>query len=180
MSATTGRGPVRGLAATALLAAALGLTACMPGNAPIEHFAGVPMVEQEVTPPSQGEAEGEAEAEDEVGAGPEREEEGGPQMVELEVTEGEPQAVYLEDGTRIALVLWGSSTCPPVGSAMNVVGDRENGNSVRVELVPIPDDRVCTADFVPHTSIFWTPVYVTTTQPLQILVGEEELTLPVK
>jgi hypothetical protein len=180
VSVTIAKHPFRAAAAVFIVAATLGLSACMPAAGPIEHFSGVPMVEQEVEPVDEGQAEGEAEEEDQDGAGPGQEEEAGTPMVELEVTEGEPQAVYLEDGTRIALVLWGSSGCPPVGSTINVVNDSESSNAVRVELVPIPEDTVCTTDFVPHTTVFWTPVDVTTTQPLQILVGEDELTLDVK
>lgn len=170
MTVTTARAITRAAVAAAVLAAVLGLSACMPGPDPIEHFAGVPLIAPEFVPAPEGEGEAEGEAE----------EEGEVELVELEVSEGEARAIYLEDGGRIALVLWGSSTCPPVGTSMTVVEDAEAGNSVRVDLASIPADRPCTADFVPHTTVFWTPVDITTTQPLRITVGGEEVILPVK
>lgn len=170
----TGSPFLRFAVASAVLVAAFGLSACNPGPEPIEHFAGVPLIAPEFEPEPEGETGGEAEGEAAA------EEEAEVELVELEVSEGEARAIYLEDGGRIALVLWGSSSCPPVGTAMTVVADAESGNAVRVELVSYPEDQPCTQDFVPHTTVFWTPVYITTTQELRIEVGDEEVILPIK
>ena len=115
---------------------ALSLAGCASPTA-IEDFSGLPQV-----PVAQA-----AGAEEEAGA----------ELEELEVDEGETVVVYLDYGDRLALVTWGSSTCPVVGSDIVVTEDQHSGNSVRIETVPIPDDAVCTSDFVPHTTIFGTP-----------------------
>ena len=88
--------------------------------------------------------------------------------------------VYLDYGDRLALVTWGSSTCPVVGSDIVVTEDQHSGNSVRIETVPIPADAICTADFVPHTTIFGAPEQTTTTQPLNVEVNGEKIVVPVK
>ena len=138
---------------------ALSLAGCASPTA-IEDFSGLPQV-----PVAQA-----AGAEEEAGA----------ELEDLEVDEGETVVVYLDYGDRLALVTWGSSTCPVVGSDIVVTEDQHSGNSVRIETVPIPDDAVCTMDFVPHTTIFGTPENTTTTQPLNVDVNGEEIVVPVK
>lgn len=96
-----------------------------------------------------------------------------------ENTDGAPQAFYLADGGRLAVVLWGSSTCPLVGTDISVVKAADDGNEVKVNVAPLPD-RPCTMDFVPHTTVFWTPVETTTTKPLIVHVLEESIVVPVK
>lgn len=107
-------------------------------------------------------------------------EEAEPELEELDVPEGETSVVYLDYGDRLALVTWGSSTCPVVGTDIVVVEDANSGNSVRIETEPIPDDAICTADLVPHTTIFGTPENTTTTKPLLVEVNGEEIEVPVK
>lgn len=135
---------------------ALSLAGCASPTA-IEDFSGLPVVPVA--------AEGE-EAE--------------PELEELEVPEGETSVVYLDYGDRLALVTWGSSTCPVVGTDIVVVQDANSGNSVRIETEPIPADAICTADLVPHTTIFGTPENTTTTKPLLVEVDGEEIEVPVK
>jgi hypothetical protein len=43
-----------------------------------------------------------------------------------------------------------------------------------------PEDEICTADFVPHTTLFWTPTDVSTTEPLTVEVSGYEITVPIK
>ncbi|MGO7983800.1 hypothetical protein ACC691_38815, partial [Rhizobium johnstonii] len=62
-------------------------------------------------------------------------------------------AAWLENGSSIAIVLYGSSGCPSVGQSMVV----RASNSLRVTTVPIPADKACTADYAPHTTVFPTP-----------------------
>ncbi len=138
--------------------AAVVLSGCA-SNTPIEDFAGLPQV-----PVAAGETE----------AGQE------PVMQDVEVPDGEPSAVYLDNGDQIAVILWGSSTCPPVGSRLVVLEDANSGNSVRLDVAEIPADAVCTADIVPHTTVFGAPQQTTTTKPLTIAVGDQEITLAVK
>jgi hypothetical protein len=90
------------------------------------------------------------------------------------------QAFWMGDGEQLAVSVWGSSTCPAVGRSIDVVDSMADGNSVKVSLDAIADDKVCTRDFVPYTTVFWTPLIVTTTQPLQIEVGGQTVTLPIK
>ena len=150
----------------ATILAVLGVTtlAGCASNTPIEDFPGVPLVPVAATGEERCRGRGEPE----------------PELEEVEVPEGEPHAVYLDYGDRMAIVLWGSSTCPPVGSHIVVVEDQFNGNAVRLEVAEIPADQICTADLVPHTSVFGTPQSVTTTQPLRIDIDGEEIVLPVK
>ncbi|QTX05555.1 hypothetical protein [Agromyces archimandritae] len=97
-----------------------------------------------------------------------------------EGTIGEPQAVWLESGGKIAVTLYGSSTCPYVGTDIRVVDDKTAGNTVAVDVPALPEDQACTMDLVPHTTVFWTPMNVTTTQDLTVQVMDETLTIPVK
>ncbi|GAA2982359.1 hypothetical protein JOD63_002515 [Microbacterium terrae] len=92
-----------------------------------------------------------------------------------EVT-GEPQAFYLDDGGAIAIVLWGSSACPPIAASMTVVEDASSGNRVEVALES-PPSGACTDDLAPHTSAFATPADVTTTEPLTITLPDAEIVL---
>ena len=95
---------------------------------------------------------------------------------ELEVEPGQAAATYLENGVNFAVVLWGSSTCPPVGERLHVLPDEPN--AVRIDLREIPQDRPCTMDLVPHTTVFGTKT--STVEPLVIHVGDETIELPVK
>ncbi len=90
------------------------------------------------------------------------------------------QAFWLHEGSQIAVSISGSSGCPVIGSDIKVVEPKNEGNTVEIVTVPIPQDKICTMDFVPHTSVFWTPANVSTTQELTVRVEGQELTLPVK
>ena len=103
---------VRHVGALLAVLGALSLSGCASPTA-IEDFSGLPQV-----PVAQA-----AGAEEEAGA----------ELEELEVDEGETVVVYLDYGDRLALVTWGSSTCPVVGSDIVVVEDADSGNSVRIE-----------------------------------------------
>jgi hypothetical protein len=84
-----------------------------------------------------------------------------------------PFASWQSDGERIALTLYGSSGCPPIGESMRV----RSSNSLVVELETIDPNTACTADYAPHTTVFGTPSDVTTTSDVTILVGDETITL---
>lgn len=89
------------------------------------------------------------------------------------------EASWFHRGAEIAITIWGSSTCPVSGNWIHVVEPRGEGNTVSIDLNPVSDGP-CTVDYVPHTTLFYTPGAVTTTEPLRILVAGEELVLPVK
>ncbi|KQQ95787.1 hypothetical protein ASF62_04700 [Leifsonia sp. Leaf325] len=94
-------------------------------------------------------------------------------------TDGAPQAFYLNDGGELAVVLWGSSTCPYIGTDISVVKEADEGNEVEVAVAPLPD-QPCTMDLVPHTTVFWTPTKTTTTKPLIVRVLDAVIEVPVK
>ncbi|KQX08019.1 MULTISPECIES: hypothetical protein [unclassified Leifsonia] len=99
---------------------------------------------------------------------------GGPKGV---VDRGEsalaPYASWLDSGEQIALTLYGSSGCPPIGERMRVA----SSNSLVVSVVPIPPDKACTADYAPHTTVFATPEDVTTDSDVSIRVDDQSITL---
>ncbi|WP_129586596.1 hypothetical protein [Microterricola viridarii] len=94
-------------------------------------------------------------------------------------TTGAPEAAWVSEGDKIAITLFGSSTCPLVASTINVVKKAHEGNAVSIDVPPLPD-KPCTMDLVPHTTEFWTPQDVTTTKPLQITVLDQTIELPIK
>lgn len=105
---------------------------------------------------------------------------GAPENVEIDGDfTGAPVASWQQYGQKIAITLFGSSTCPLVGSTINVVKKAEDGNVVSIDVAPLPD-RPCTMDLVPHTTEFWTPENITTTQPLEIQVLDQKVILPIK
>jgi hypothetical protein len=99
---------------------------------------------------------------------------------ESEADDSGIQAFWLEEGDSIAIAISGSSTCPVIGSRLNVIEQAGEGNIVEVKPEAQPADQVCTMDFVPHTTTFPTPNDVTTTEPLVVRVGDKEVTVPIK
>ena len=157
-----------GLIAVALSSVFL-LSACNPSGNAASDFPGLPVEADaapvDVDPESGGEIEDPAEGETEGG-----------QFTETD----EPQVAWFEEGGQIALVMYGSSTCPSVGKEIRVLEKAGEGNRVAIDLVQRPEDEICTADFVPHTTLFWTPVDVTTTEPLVVEVAGSEVEIPIK
>ena len=157
-----------GLAAVALASVFL-LSGCNPSGQAAENFSGLPVAEEaapvDVDPESGGELDDPAEEEVE-----------GPTWEESD----QPQVAWWEEGGQLALVVYGSSTCPTVGQEIRVLEPAGAGNRVAIDLVQRPDDEVCTMDFVPHTTIFWTPVEVTTTEPLVVEVAGFDVEVPIK
>ena len=142
-----------GLIAVALSSVFL-LSACDPPPEAAEDFAGLPEAE-EATVVDQEQATG-----------------GDP--------DGSPYVIWWAEGEQLALVFYGSSACPTVGEEIRVLEEADEGNRVAIDLVQRPDDEICTMDFVPHTTLFWTPYDVTTTEPLVVEVAGYEITVPLK
>lgn len=153
------------LAAVALASVFL-LSACAPGTAPVEDFSGLPSDAQS----DHSEGEGETAADDANADAEEGEEEA--------VDQGPLAAAWLEQGGKIAVTVWGSSSCPIVGTGIKVVKPFGEGNTVEVA-VEQRGGEVCTMDYVPHTTVFWTPMNVTTTEDLTVIatgkVGDQQL-----
>lgn len=151
------------------LASVFLLSGCNPSGQAAENFSGLPVAEEaapvDVDPESGGEIDDPAEEEVE-----------GPTFEESD----QPQVAWWEEGGQLALVIYGSSTCPTVGQEIRVLEPAGEGNRVAIDLVQRPDDEVCTMDFVPHTTIFWTPVEVTTTEPLVVEVAGFDVEVPIK
>lgn len=151
------------------LASVFLLTACNPSGNAAEDFSGLPVAEEaapvDVDPESGGEIGDAAEAEVE-----------GPAFEDSD----QPQVAWWEEGGQLALVIYGSSTCPTVGKEIRVLEEAGAGNRVAIDLVQRPDNEVCTMDRVPHTTIFWTPVEVATTEPLIVEVAGYEVEVPIK
>ncbi|MDR5698473.1 hypothetical protein [Agromyces aerolatus] len=147
----------RAALAGAALASVFLLAACAPGTSPAESYQGEPEVEHIV-------------AEDEEGAAEE----------DTHAVEGETSAVWLQQGGQLAITTWGSSGCPIVGTDIKVIEPRGEGNTVEIVTKEYPEDQICTMDFVPFTTVFWTPLDVTTTEPLTVLIEGEEIEVPVK
>jgi hypothetical protein len=169
----TSRTDVRRLLLAGLaVASALLLTACNPGSGVVEDFPGLPVLDE------QAESEGENEETD-LGGSTENELDEDDAVEVPEPTGDEPYVQYLQNGGRLAITIWGSSTCPVVPTELRVTAEAGEGNAVEAEL-PEPEDGPCTADFVPHTTVFWTPVYVSTTEPLEVTIGDQVVTVPVK
>ena len=66
-----------------------------------------------------------------------------------------------------------------LGAGLELEKEAGEGNAVSIEVPPLPD-QPCTMDLVPHTTEFWTPQDVTTTEPLEITVLEQTIVLPTK
>ena len=94
--------------------------------------------------------------------------------------DGRPHAMWLHEGGQIAVITYGSSSCPLVGESLDVVKPAGEGNVVRVNLAAIPEDKACTRDLVPHTTVFYTPQDSATYEPLTVEIGEAKVTVPVK
>jgi hypothetical protein len=143
--------------AGAALASVFVLSGCNPPSSPAESYPGEPVVEHVVE-------------EDEEGAAEEEE----------HAIEGETSAVWLQQGAKLAVTTWGSSTCPVVGTDIKVVEPAGEGNVVEIVTKEYPEDAVCTMDFVPYTTEFWAPTKVSATEVLTVRIQGEELEVEVK
>ncbi|MFK4728776.1 hypothetical protein ROT00_03730 [Agromyces mediolanus] len=136
--------------AAAALASVFLLSACAPGTSPVENFPGLPESEH-------GEAGHETGGE-----------------------ESALQAQWLELGGKLAVTTFGSSTCPIIGTDIKVIEPAGEGNTVEIVVPEQDETKPCTMDYVPHTTVFWTPMNVTTTEKLTVRLGEQQFVLPIK
>lgn len=64
----------------------------------------------------------------------------------------QPVAIWTDNRETLTVVTWGSSSCPPVPTAL----DLESAMLLNLRFAP-PVDEVCTADFAPTSHVFATP-----------------------
>ncbi|WP_243062247.1 hypothetical protein [Humibacter sp. RRB41] len=67
---------------------------------------------------------------------------------------GAPFSVWLKGGDQFSVTLYGSSTCPPRVTRFALTGHN------KMELTvpdPAAKGKICTMDYVPHTTVFSTP-----------------------
>lgn len=88
---------------------------------------------------------------------------------------GASWAAWLDDGAQFAIVLYGSSTCPPTVDHIRAGGDA----TITATLAPAPGG-ICTHDFVPHTTVFTTPQGTTKTSEVSVELPDQTLTLPAR
>jgi hypothetical protein len=86
---------------------------------------------------------------------------------------GAPFSVWLKDGARFTVTLYGSSTCPPIGTAIETTGK----NKVTVAVAKPPKNQPCTMDYVPHTTVFATPSAVDPHSDVKVTVQDIRFTL---
>ncbi|WP_431245614.1 hypothetical protein [Leifsonia xyli] len=88
---------------------------------------------------------------------------------------GASWAAWLEEGTQFAIVLYGSSTCPPKVQNVEATGPK----TIKAILAPAPGG-ICTRDFVPHTTVFATPDRIGKGVSVTVELPDATLTLPVR
>ncbi len=64
----------------------------------------------------------------------------------------QPVAVWTDNRETLTVVTWGSSSCPPVPTALEL----EAAMQLNLRFGP-PTEQVCTADFAPTSHVFTTP-----------------------
>jgi hypothetical protein len=86
-----------------------------------------------------------------------------------------PVIAWVNDGQYLAVITYGSGSCPDGPQSIRVVADQE----VEVRLGPFfPGRDVCTADLGPYVTVVKLPQGVTPAKPLTARFGSNEATLP--
>jgi hypothetical protein len=81
---------------------------------------------------------------------------------------------WVNDGEYLAIVAYGSGSCPNGPHNISVVGDQK----LEVRVGPLfPDRDVCTADLGPHVTVVEIPEGITPTKPLVARFEDREVTL---
>lgn len=88
---------------------------------------------------------------------------------------GASWAAWLQDGAQFAIVLYGSSSCPPKVANIAATGD----DTITATLAPAPGG-ICTRDYVPHTTVFTTPDRITKTAQVSVVLPDATLMLPAR
>jgi hypothetical protein len=85
---------------------------------------------------------------------------------------GAPWAAWSQNGAQFTVTLYGSSTCPPVGTKYTVTGKQQ----LKITLKDW-GKRPCTQDYVPHTTVFSTPKAVDSSLAVRITAQQVAFTL---
>lgn len=64
----------------------------------------------------------------------------------------QPVAVWTDNRETLTVVTWGSSSCPPIPTALEL----EAAMQLNLRFAPT-NEQVCTADFAPTSHVFATP-----------------------
>jgi hypothetical protein len=103
-------------------------------------------------------------------------------LTDAEQTGEQPVAIWTGNRETLTVVTWGSSSCPPVPTSL----DLESAMLLNLRFAP-PTDQVCTADFAPTSHVFATPNGISFgAVPLAIVfesaAGDEptEITVPIR
>jgi hypothetical protein len=86
---------------------------------------------------------------------------------------GAPFSVWLKDGAQFTVTAYGSSGCPPIGTKFAVTGS----NAITVAIKEYKG-KVCTMDYVPHTTVFATPTELDPHKDVKVTVQDVRFTLP--
>jgi hypothetical protein len=96
---------------------------------------------------------------------------GGPSPLELVF---EPSIAWVNHGQYLAVVVYGSGSCPSGPDSIEVVAEQE----IEIRLGRLfPDRDPCTADMSPHVTVVELPPGVTPTKPLVARFGDREVTI---
>lgn len=82
---------------------------------------------------------------------------------------------WVNDGQYLAVVTYGSSSCPSGPHSIDVVADQEI--EIRLGLL-FPDRDVCTADVRSHVTVMELPQGIMPTKPLVTHFGTRKVTMP--
>jgi hypothetical protein len=86
----------------------------------------------------------------------------------------QPSVTWVRNGRYLAVVTWGSGSCPSGPGSIDVVAEQ----TVEIRLAPLfPDRDPCTADMSGHVTVVELPRGVTPTRPLVARFGDHETTL---
>jgi hypothetical protein len=87
----------------------------------------------------------------------------------------EPSVAWVDDGQYLAVVTFGSGSCPSGPDAIEVVADQE----IEIGLGPLfSDPDACSADMSGHVTVVELPQGVTPTKPLVARFAAREVAIP--
>ena len=87
----------------------------------------------------------------------------------------EPSVAWVDDGRYLAVITYGSGSCPSGPHGIDVVADQE----IEIRLGPLfPDRDVCSADMSGHVTVVELPPGISPTEPLSARIGDHEVTIP--
>lgn len=87
---------------------------------------------------------------------------------------GAPFSVWLKDGKQFTVTAYGSSGCPPIGTGYGI----SDTNEITVKIKKYPKKKVCTMDYVPHTTVFETVSDLNPHKDVKVTVQDLRYTLP--